>query len=408
VGVEERLLGAVRGQRLVHQLERRERHLAREPLAQLQREVRHLVVGGRAARRPLPHLAGAEVRLLARGESIVEQLEVHASEKCRGRACETRALGNTGCAVVPSPRQTIPVSGDSELLDAVLDAAASLIVVVDAQGKLVRWNRACEALLGYTAAELEGPDAILDLIPAGERSMAENAMRALRAGRSPVPAEFHWRTRDGDLRLIDWSTTALTGPDGEVTYMVGTGIDVTDARQGEAERAAAEARLRHMAEHDALTGLFNRRRLEQELDRHIAHGRRYGMDGALLLLDLDDFKRVNDEFGHRAGDRVLTAVAVVLNHRLRESDIVARFGGDEFAVLMPVGGLAEATDLAELLGAAIRSDVPTPAGPLSASVGIALFRDLSTADEVLSRADDAMYAQKRGEHSPARHLRPVE
>ena len=131
-----------------------------------------------------------------------------------------------------------------------------------------------------------------------------------------------------------------------------------------------------MAEHDALTGLFNRRRFEEELDRHIAHGRRYGMGGALLLLDLDDFKRVNDEFGHRAGDRVLTAVAVVLSHRLRESDIVARFGGDEFAVLMPVGALGEATELAELLGAAIRADVPTPAGPLSASVGIALFGDL--------------------------------
>jgi diguanylate cyclase (GGDEF)-like protein/PAS domain S-box-containing protein len=266
----------------------------------------------------------------------------------------------------------------------------------------------CEALLGYTAAELEGPGALLDLIPAGERHRAEDAMRALRAGRSPVPAEFHWRTRDGDLRLIDWSTRALTGPDGEVTYTVGTGIDVTDARQVEAERAAAETRLRHMAEHDALTGLFNRRRFEQELDRHIAHGRRYGMDGALLLLDLDDFKRVNDEFGHRAGDRVLTAVAVVLNHRLRESDIVARFGGDEFAVLMPVGGLPEATELADLLGAAIRADVPTPVGPLSASVGIALFRDLSTADEVLSRADDAMYAQKRGEPRTDRHLRSVE
>jgi diguanylate cyclase (GGDEF)-like protein/PAS domain S-box-containing protein len=305
-------------------------------------------------------------------------------------------------------RDTIPVSGDSELLDAVLDAAASLIVVVDADGRLVSWNRACEELLGYTAAELDGPRALMDLIPAEERHIAEEGMHALRAGESPARAEFHWRTRDGDERLIEWSTTALTGPDGRVTYMVGTGIDVTDARQGEAERTAAEARLRHMAEHDALTGLFNRRRFEQELDRHIAHGRRYGMDGALLLLDLDDFKRVNDEFGHRAGDRVLTAVAVVLNHRLRESDIVARFGGDEFAVLMPVGGLAEATDLAELLGAAIRSDVPTPAGPLSASVGIALFRDLSTADEVLSRADDAMYAQKRGEHSPARHLRPVE
>jgi diguanylate cyclase (GGDEF)-like protein/PAS domain S-box-containing protein len=313
-----------------------------------------------------------------------------------------------GSAVVPSLRQTIPVSGDSELLDAVLDAAASLIVVVDAEGRLVRWNRACEALLGYSASDLQGPDAILDLIPADERHLAEEAMRALRAGASPVPAEFNWRTRDGELRLIDWSTTALTGADGEVTYMVGTGIDVTDQRQVEAERAAAEARLRHMADHDALTGLFNRRRFEEELDRHIAHGRRYGMDGALLLLDLDDFKRVNDDFGHRAGDRVLTAVAVVLTHRLRESDIVARFGGDEFAVLMPVGGLEEATELATLLGAAITADVPTPAGPLSASVGIALFSDLSTADDVLSRADDAMYAQKRGEGGPQRHLRPVD
>jgi len=310
--------------------------------------------------------------------------------------------------VVPSLRQTIPVSGDSELLDAVLDAAASLIVVVDAQGRLVSWNRACEELLGYNAADLDSPTALLDLVPADERHIAEDGMRALRAGDSPVCAEFHWRTRDGDLRLIEWSTTALTGPDGRVTYMVGTGIDVTDARQLEAEREAAEMRLRHVADHDALTGLYNRRRFEEELDRHIAHGRRYGMGGALLLLDLDDFKRVNDEFGHRAGDRVLTGVAVVLRHRLRESDIVARFGGDEFAVLMPVGGVEDATELAELLAGAIRSDVPTPAGPLSASVGIALFGDLSTADQVLSQADDAMYGQKRGEASTVRHLRSVD
>jgi diguanylate cyclase (GGDEF)-like protein/PAS domain S-box-containing protein len=305
-------------------------------------------------------------------------------------------------------RDTIPLSGDSELLDAVLDAAASLIVVLDAEGRLVRWNRACEALLGYTAAELDSRNALFDLIPADERHIAEAGMRRLRAGESPVRAEFQWRTRDGDLRLIQWSTTALIAPDGEVTYLVGTGIDVTDARQLELERTAAEVRLRHVADHDALTGLFNRRRFEEELDRHIALGRRYGMGGALLLLDLDDFKRVNDEFGHRAGDRVLTGVAVVLNHRLRESDIVARFGGDEFAVLMPVGGVAEATELADLLAAAIRSDVPTPAGPLSASVGIALFQDLSTADEVLSRADDAMYAQKRGDDPVVRHLRPVD
>ena len=309
--------------------------------------------------------------------------------------------------MVPPLRDTIPVSGDKELLDAVLDAATSLIVVVDADGRLVRWNRACEQLMGYTASELDAPGAVLDLIPAAERSLGEAAMEALMAGESPVRTEFHWRARDGSLRLIAWSTTALTGPDGQVTYMVGTGIDVTEARRWAEERVAAEDRLRHMADHDALTGLFNRRRFEEELERHIAHGRRYGMDGALLMLDLDDFKAINDGHGHRAGDRVLTAVAGVLKQRLRESDVLARFGGDEFAVLMPVGGEAEAAELADLLAEAVRSDVAAPDGPLEASVGLAVFDRSVTADEVLSRADDAMYADKARDRQ-VRDLRAAE
>jgi diguanylate cyclase (GGDEF)-like protein/PAS domain S-box-containing protein len=294
------------------------------------------------------------------------------------------------------------------LLDAVLDAAASLILVLDADGSLVRWNRACEQLLGYSAAELRGPQALFDLIPAAERGAAEAAMRALQEGQSPVFAEFHWRTRDGELRLIDWSTTALTTSDGEVTHFVGTGIDVTEVRRWEAERAAAEERLKHIADHDALTGLFNRRRFEEELERHLAEGRRYGMSGALLLLDLDGFKQVNDDYGHRAGDAVLASVADVLSNRLRESDILARFGGDEFAVLMPRGGTPEAAGLANLLSAAVSREVSTPAGPLHASVGFAVFGKDTTSDDVLSRADDAMYSDKAQHAPPERRLRSVE
>jgi diguanylate cyclase (GGDEF)-like protein/PAS domain S-box-containing protein len=293
-------------------------------------------------------------------------------------------------------------------LDAVLDAATSLIIVVDPEGRLVRWNRACEQLLGYTAAELDAPGAMFDLIPATERRRAEAATEALMSGRSPVRSEFHWRTRDGELRLIEWSTTALTDADGEVTYLVGTGIDVTDTRRWDAERGAAEERLRHMADHDALTGLFNRRRFEEELERHIAYGRRYGVDGALLMIDLDDFKQVNDVHGHREGDRVLTAVADVLRNRLRESDVVARFGGDEFAVLMPHGDADDAAGLADLLAEAIRTDVSSPQGALGASVGLAIFEETTSSDEVLSRADDAMYADKARRGQAVRHLRSVE
>ena len=119
------------------------------------------------------------------------------------------------------------------------------------------------------------------------------------------------------------------------------------------------------------------------------------MDGALLVIDLDRFKQVNDGHGHRAGDRVLAEVASVLRERLRESDILARFGGDEFAVLMPHGGAPEAAELANLVVNSVRRDVATPAGPLDASVGWALFEAATTSsDEVLSRADDAMYADK--------------
>ena len=232
------------------------------------------------------------------------------------------------------PHDTVPAESD-RLLDAVLDAAASLIVVVTPAGELVRWNRACERLLGYTADELRGGNGLQLLVPEDEHERVREALAALGRGESPVPVELHWRTKGGELRQIAWSNTALTAPDGRVSHVVATGIDVTDAR-------AMEQRLRRLADYDALTGLVNRRRFEEELNRHLARGHRYGLEGSLLVLDLDNFKQINDSHGHREGDRVLSAVAGALALRMRESDTVGRIGGDEFAVLLPRGGRAEA------------------------------------------------------------------
>jgi diguanylate cyclase (GGDEF)-like protein/PAS domain S-box-containing protein len=288
-------------------------------------------------------------------------------------------------------RETVPFP-DDRLLNAVLDAAASLIIVVDTEGRLLCWNRACERLSGYSAEELGGSAAILErLIPEQDRARAAGVVDALGRGESPVTVEVRWQTRSGDMRLISWTCTALTGSDGKVTHVVGTGIDVTD-------RSRLERRLRHLADHDDLTGLINRRRFQEELERHLAQCRRYGMSGALLVLDLDGFKEVNDSHGHSAGDRVLQSVANALRDRLRESDIVARLGGDEFAVLLPRGTADSAEQVCQALEEAIPVEVPTPSGtPVEVSVGFAPFAEgVESVDDVLSAADASMYAAKAG------------
>jgi diguanylate cyclase (GGDEF)-like protein len=173
--------------------------------------------------------------------------------------------------------------------------------------------------------------------------------------------------------------------------VVATGIDLTDRRR-------LEDRLRHLADHDDLTGLINRRRFQEELERHLAQGRRYGMSGALLVLDLDGFKAVNDNHGHNAGDRVLRDVADALRARLRESDIVARLGGDEFAVLLPRESGEAAQQVCQALERAIPAEVSAPGGRrIKASVGFAPFEEgVRSIDEVFSAADASMYATKAG------------
>ncbi len=156
--------------------------------------------------------------------------------------------------------------------------------------------------------------------------------------------------------------------------------------------------LARQASHDSLTGLKNRRRFEEDLRTELARSHRYGSPGALLMLDLDHFKQVNDTLGHQAGDRVLADIAVVMSDRARETDVLARLGGDEFAIALPRCEIAEAKAIAEEVAAAIRArfSKQEEAPSLTASIGIAPFgtgRRLSY-ESVLARADAAMYAAK--------------
>ncbi|MEX2106893.1 MAG: diguanylate cyclase [Solirubrobacterales bacterium] len=169
--------------------------------------------------------------------------------------------------------------------------------------------------------------------------------------------------------------------------------------------------LEREASQDALTGLKNRRRFEEDLRAAMARSRRERTTGAMLMLDLDNFKHVNDTHGHPAGDRLIEEIAGVLRRRTRESDTLARLGGDEFAVVLPRCSPAEARVVAEAIAEAIREHEPEHDGvePVTASVGVAMFGDgarISFAS-VVSEADTAMYAAKDSGRNNVRVFDPM-
>ncbi|HEV7399306.1 MAG TPA: EAL domain-containing protein [Solirubrobacterales bacterium] len=164
-----------------------------------------------------------------------------------------------------------------------------------------------------------------------------------------------------------------------------------------AQAAKTEAQLRYIADHDSLTGLLDRRRFRSELDQYVSFSARYGGQGAVMIIDIDGLKGVNDSHGHHAGDQLIRRVAGIMRERVRTTDIVARLSGDEFAVLMPQTDTTGALHLGEDLRAQVAESVaPDTAATATISVGITMFggeRGIG-AEAVLLAADQAMYRAK--------------
>jgi diguanylate cyclase (GGDEF)-like protein len=166
------------------------------------------------------------------------------------------------------------------------------------------------------------------------------------------------------------------------------------------ERATAVQRLQELADHDTLTGVLNRRRFTEELDRSIAYSRRYGGQGAVLVLDVDHFKSINDEFGHAVGDQVLARLGALLRERVRGTDVVGRLGGDEFTVLLPRADAEQSLAVARAVLDKLRSEgTVTMTGRsigITASIGVGRFGQGLGLDsqQVLRDADVAMYEAK--------------
>jgi diguanylate cyclase (GGDEF)-like protein/PAS domain S-box-containing protein len=259
----------------------------------------------------------------------------------------------------------------------------------DNLGRLLQVNPALCRLTGYTEPQLSGMY-LRDLVAPEDRDAHLEGMAAFHQEPDEVAVERHWVHADGHDLWVQVNMNPTPAGSSE-PYAVAQVEDITDRKQ-------AEAKLRYQALHDGLTGLPNRLLLMDRIEHALTTTRRSLRHVAVLYIDLDGFKALNDTTGHAGGDQALVHVGRQIQAVLRPSDTVARLGGDEFVVVCDgIDGPDVAAAVADRVLAAVR--VPFSIGPatyaLSASIGISLSSAGSTADRMLHDADNAMYEAKR-------------
>jgi diguanylate cyclase len=261
------------------------------------------------------------------------------------------------------------------------------VIVVAEDGKIAEFNGAAERMFEYPASAAVGVCAADLIRPAGEEPDSAPATDLFVPG-TGVREAVGWR-RDGSQFPVELRVSEFIGDSGR--SRVGILRDIT-------ERKTHERALEHQARHDSLTGLPNRVMLRERVVQALNHAQRHGSTVAFLILDLDRFKEINDTLGHHVGDMLLQQIGERLGGALRQSDTIARMGGDEFAALLPGADAATAREIAKRLIASLAQpfEVQGLSLQVEASVGIAMFpADGKDASDVIQRADVAMYVAKR-------------
>ena len=292
---------------------------------------------------------------------------------------------------------TVPLADDqSGLYAAVFQLSSQAILITDQDNRIVAVNPALCELSGYRRDELIGRDP--EMLDAGETSIeTHDAMWRALLEEGRWEGELSGRRKDGKVHLKWTSVAVVRDADDDIVNYITSYTDIS-------ERKVTEQRVTHMAHHDALTGLNNRLSLEDLLEQALAQASREGGIVAVLFIDMDRFKQINDTLGHDVGDLLLIEVARRLRATVRESDIVARIGGDEFVVVLtalhdPIMAAGVAAKIVEALGRPYR--LGSHEAHSSPSVGVSLFPDDGQeAEALLKCADTAMYhAKERGRNN---------
>jgi len=270
-----------------------------------------------------------------------------------------------------------------------LDMIGEAVIAIDPRGRVTYWNRGAEMLFGLSSSDTLG--ASIFAIAEG-RLVEPNEIESARNDPQTRNREIElWNSERGNYVVL-MSISPILGPDGAFAGYIGISRDIT-------KRKHTEMRLEQLAQYDTLTGLPNRNLFRDRLDQALARAKRSGQSMALMFLDLDQFKEINDTLGHAAGDELLREVGDRLREHLREVDTIARLGGDEFTVIVEsISGRDSAEALASKIVKLFSHPVRVGGRDLTVtcSVGITLRpEDADDAEDLLKAADIAMYRAKR-------------
>ncbi|MBE0616362.1 MAG: EAL domain-containing protein [Proteobacteria bacterium] len=288
--------------------------------------------------------------------------------------------------------QMAALSAERDFVTSLLETAQVLVLTQTREGRVTMLNQFGRALLGSPDLGETG-SLFTELVTSGDDAGAlTDRIRAVADGRPPqYQHEAELPCRDGSRRYVTWIHSRLLRSGGETAEVLSVGMDVT-------ARKSAESRLAWLAEHDPLTGLYNRKRFAEEVEKAQGLARRHKRSGAVLLVDLDQFKYFNDTTGHQAGDLLLNVVAHGISRVVRSVDTLARLSSDEFGILVPETDERGAVELAKKVSAEIESlefPVEGTRHHICASVGIALFtQEDAGAEDLLTAADLAMNQAK--------------
>jgi diguanylate cyclase (GGDEF)-like protein/PAS domain S-box-containing protein len=264
------------------------------------------------------------------------------------------------------------------------DLSRDMLCTANADGYFLELNEAWTRHLGYSLEELRSVPFVERVHP-DDRERTEVEAAALFQGTETLSFENRYLAKDGSWHWMRWSSQL--SPDESLIYA--RAADITELKRIEAEREELLSKVQEMARRDTLTGLPNRRALEEQLPQVMARARRTELPLSLAILDIDYFKQYNDAHGHLAGDEVLRACAREWDEALRGEDTIARVGGEEFLILLPDTDTERATEIIERLRA------KTPLGQ-TCSAGLAGWDFSETIDDLLRRADEALYLAKAG------------